>query len=56
MCRSVRRAMGRPESELSKGLLSADDSAARVLGLVDKMDMSNSGTYWAADTGEVLSW
>jgi hypothetical protein len=48
--------MGRPESELSKGLLSADDSAARVLGLVDKMDMSNSGTYWAADTGEVLSW
>lgn len=56
MCRNVRRAMGRPEAEISVGLLKADDSANRVLKLVDGLSMENSGTFWAADTGEVLSY
>ncbi|KAK9917942.1 hypothetical protein WJX75_009959 [Coccomyxa subellipsoidea] len=56
MCRSVRAAMGVPEKDRSKGLLKADDSARRVLKLVDTLDMTNTGTFWAADTGEVLAW
>jgi hypothetical protein len=56
MCRSVRAAMGVPEKDRSKGLLKADDSAQRVLKLVDTLDMTNTGTFWAADTGEVLAW
>ncbi len=56
MCRSVRAAMGVPEKDRSKGLLKADDSAQRLLKLVDGLDMTNTGTFWAADTGEVLAW
>ena len=39
-----------------KGLLQADDSAAHVVGMVGRLDASTSGTFWAADTGEVLPW
>ena len=56
MCRSVRAAMGVPEKDRGKNLLKADDSAHRVLDIVDGLDMTNTGTFWAADTGEVLSW
>jgi len=48
--------MGVPEKDRSKGLLKADDSARKVLDLVNGLNMSNTGTFWAADTGEVLSW
>ena len=56
MCRSIRAAMGVPEANRGKNLLQADDSAARVMGMVDRLDVGTSGTFWAADTGEVLSW
>ena len=56
MCRSIRAAMGVPEANRGKNLLQADDSAARVMGMVDRLDAGTSGTFWAADTGEVLSW
>jgi len=39
-----------------KGLLAADDSAGRVAAHIERLDASTSGTFWAADTGEVLSW
>ncbi len=56
MCRAVRASMGMPEKDRGKNLLKADDSAQRVLKIVDGLDIGNSGTFWAADTGEVLSW
>ena len=56
MCRAVRASMGVPERDRGKNLLKADDSAQRVLKIVDGLDMSKSGTFWAADTGEVLAW
>ncbi len=48
--------MGVPEKDRGKNLLKADDSAQRVLKIVDSLDMSKSGTFWAADTGEALAW
>jgi hypothetical protein len=56
MCRSIRAAMGVPEANRGKGLLAADDSAGRVAAHIERLDASTSGTFWAADTGEVLSW
>ncbi|KAK9832580.1 hypothetical protein WJX81_000380 [Elliptochloris bilobata] len=56
MCRSIRAAMGVPEANRSKGLLQADDSARRVVTMIDRLDADTSCTFWAADTGEVLSW
>ena len=56
MCRSIRAAMGVPEANRGKNLLQADDSARRVVGMIERLDADTSGTFWAADTGEVLSW
>lgn len=48
--------MGVPEKDRGKNLLAADVSAQRVLNIVDSLDMSTSGCFWAADTGEILAW
>lgn len=56
MCRSIRAAMGVPEANRGKNLMQADDSARRVMGMIDRLDADSSGTFWAADTGDVLSW
>jgi len=56
MCRAVRASMGVPEKDRGKNLMKADDSAQRVIKIVDDLDMSKSGTFWAADTGEILAW
>ena len=56
MCRSIRAAMGVPKANRGKGLLQADDSARRMVGMIERLDADTSGTFWAADTGEVLSW
>ncbi len=56
MCRAVRASMGVPEKDRGKNLLAADVSAQRVLKIVDSLDMSTSGCFWAADTGEILAW
>ena len=56
MCRAVRASMGVPEKDRGKNLLAADVSAQRVLKIVDGLDMSTSGCFWAADTGEILAW
>jgi hypothetical protein len=48
--------MGVPEEDRSKNLMKPVDSAHKILEYVATLNMSNSGTYWAADTDEVLSW
>ena len=56
MCRACRTALGCAPENLHKGLLMPDDSAQRVVGLVDRLNLDTSGTFWAADTGAVLPW
>jgi NAD(P)-dependent dehydrogenase (short-subunit alcohol dehydrogenase family) len=37
------------------GDISADEAATRIAGLIDKLVISNSGTFWHSN-GEVLPW
>ena len=56
MLRSLRKARGVPESKLTANTLEAEDSAKKILSLLDKLDLENSGSFWAADTGAVIGW
>lgn len=58
MLRSLRIARGvSDESKLAAGTISVEQSAASICSYVtSKLDMANSGRYWAADTDATLPW
>ena len=56
MLRSLRSARGVPEDKLTANTLTPDDSAARMWDLLEKLNMENSGSFWAADTGKIIGW
>lgn len=56
MLRSLRRQRGVAEAQLTANTISQEDSAAGILKLINGLNLENSGTYWAADTGQVLPW
>lgn len=53
---AYRRKQGIPEEYLAKNTITPQQSAERILRLVHGLNLDNSGTYWAAETGEVMPW
>lgn len=56
MLRSLRKARGVAEDKLSANTLSPEESASRILKLIDNLSLENSGKFWAADTGKIIGW
>ena len=56
MLRTLRETRGVPKDKLTANTLTPEESAARVWRLIEKMDLENSGTFWAADTGNPLRY
>lgn len=56
MLRSLRKSRGVPEDKLTANTLTPEESASRILKLVDGLNESNTGSFWAADTGKTIGW
>jgi hypothetical protein len=56
MLRSLRRARGVAEEKLALNTLTPEESASRILGIVEDLNFENSGSFWAADTGKIIGW
>lgn len=56
MLRALRSARGVPDAELTRNTLSPEESATRICQLITNLNLDNSGTFWAADTGKVIGW
>ena len=56
MLRNLRKAKGLPEDQWSSGSIEPEKSAQGILALINKLDLSNSGSYWAADSGDTIPW
>lgn len=56
MLQSLRRQRGVPEEKLTANSISAPESARRILELIDRLTLENTGSYWAADTGQIVEW
>jgi hypothetical protein len=56
MLRSLRSARGVPQDKLTANTLTPDESAERIMSVVADLNLSNSGSFWAADTGKFIGW
>lgn len=56
MLRSLRKARGVAEDKLSANTLSPEESASKILKLIEDLNLENSGSFWAADTGKIIGW
>ena len=56
MLRSLRKARGVAEDKLSANTLSPEESASKIINLIDGLTAENSGSFWAADTGKIIGW
>ena len=56
MLRGLRSARGVPEDKLTANTLSPDESAERIMAVVEDLNLENTGSFWAADTGKSIGW
>lgn len=56
MLRSLRTTRGVPKEKLTANTITPEDSASKILGLIDNLSQENSGSFWAADTGKIIGW
>lgn len=56
MLRTLRQSRGVAEDKLTANTLSPDESASRIIKVIEGLNESNSGSFWAADTGKVIGW
>ena len=56
MLRSLRKTRGVAEDKLTANTITPEDSANKIIGLIDNLSLGNSGSFWAADTGKIIGW
>ena len=56
MLRSLRQTRGVPAEKLTANTITPNESAARILTIIEQLDLENSGSFWAADTGKIIGW
>ena len=56
MLRGLRSARGVPDDKLTANTLTPDESAERIMGVVEDLNLENTGSFWAADTGKSIGW
>ena len=56
MLRGLRSARGVPDDKLTANTLTPDESAERIMGVVEDLNLENTGSFWAADTGKLIGW
>ena len=56
MLRNLRKTRGVAEDKLTANTITPEDSAAKIIGLIDNLSLENSGSFWAADTGKIIGW
>ncbi len=56
MLRGLRSARGVPEDKLTANTLTPDESAKRIMAVVEDLNLENTGSFWAADTGKFIGW
>ena len=56
MLRSLRKTRGVAEDKLTANTITPEESASKILGLIDSLTLENTGSFWAADTGKVIGW
>ena len=56
MLRTLRKGRGVPEEKLRDNSITPEASADGIWDLVQKINIENTGQYWAADSGDHVDW
>ncbi|KAK9820131.1 hypothetical protein WJX72_006409 [[Myrmecia] bisecta] len=56
MYQTLQEARNTPLEKRGLNTLTPDESAAKIWSLIQDLNLENTGSFWAADTGKIIGW